>query len=84
MQEEKQKTMHKTSASPIPWEFFSLKFPKESEMLRVCSMAAVSQAGRPAFVPSLLRGQYQAGEQSMHHNCTLTTLTKKVKLRAKP
>lgn len=45
-------------------------------------MAAVSQTGRPAFVPSILRGQYQAGEQSMHHNCALTPPTKKRKPKA--
>lgn len=53
-------------------------------MQRVCSVAAVSQTGRPAFVPSILRGQYQAGEQSTHHNCALTPLTEKGKSKAKP
>lgn len=72
-----QKTMHKTSASPTPWEII---FPRVLKRIRNSEglLNGSSLTGRQtSTVASALRGQYQAGEQSMHHNCALTPVTKK-------
>lgn len=84
MQEDMQKTMHKTSASPTPWEII---FPGVLKRIRNAEglLNGSSLIGRQtSIVASILRGQYQAGEQSMHRNCALTPPKKQGKPKAKP